>query len=97
MWGVYSFLMNFLTQFWAFGKSYFKSAEGTLGAGASRGGARKRAVVASGVLTRQKGLQSNSGPMCAFVFVCWHCGEAMQTGHHIIKLQCSVVNSAGPL
>ena len=19
--------------------------------------------------------------MCAFVFVCWHCGEAMQTGH----------------
>ena len=20
--------------------------------------------------------------MYAFVFVCWHCGEAMQTGHH---------------
>ena len=48
--------------------------------------------------TRQNCLQSNSGPMCAFVFVCWHCGEAMQTGHPlIIKLQCSVVNSAGPL
>ena len=31
--------------------------------------------------TRQKGLQSNSGPMCAFVFVCWHCREAMQTGY----------------
>ena len=27
---------------------------------------------------------------CVFVFVCWHCGEAMQTGHQqliIIKLQ----------
>ena len=47
--------------------------------------------------TRQKGLQSNSGPMCAFVFVCWHCGEAMQTGHPLIELQWWVVNSAGPL
>ena len=27
--------------------------------------------------TRQKGLQSNSGPMCLFVFICWHRGEAI--------------------
>ena len=31
--------------------------------------------------TRQKGLQIKSGPMCFFVFVCWHRGEAMQTGY----------------
>ena len=30
---------------------------------------------------KAKSLQSNSGPMCAFVFVCWHRGEAMQTGY----------------
>ena len=36
--------------------------------------------------TRQKGLQSNSGPMCLFVFVCWHRGEAMWLPAEMIKL-----------
>ena len=28
-------------------------------------------------------MQSNSGPMCLFVIVCWHRGEAMQSnGYH---------------
>ena len=39
-------------------ESYFKSAEGTLGAGASHGGARKRAVVASKI-RNEKRIQSN--------------------------------------
>ena len=32
--------------------------------------------------TRQKGLQSNSVPMCSFVFLCWHCGEAIERFGH---------------
>ena len=52
--------------------------------------------------TRQKGVQSNSGPKCLFVFVWWHCEEAIElkgwsrrttTGYSAL----SVVNSGGPL
>ena len=46
--------------------------------------------------TRQKGLQSNSGPMCLFVFICWHRGDAIELkGCRSRKeLHRSVVNSA---
>jgi len=54
------------------------------------------------IITRQKGLQSNSGPMCSFVFVCWHCfcllasrrSDRAKRWPAAEELQCSFVNSA---